>query len=430
MAAFPSRVDSVFTDCHLATMAGREPYGAVTDAALAVKEGRIAWLGPMDQLPADAADRAQHHYPLQGAWVTPGLIDCHTHMLYAGDRSVEFEMRLNGASYAEIARAGGGILSTVKAVREAKLMDLYTETFLRVEALALDGVTTVEIKSGYGLSTEQELKMLQAISQVANDALIDVVPTFLGAHALPPEFKDDPEGYVDLVCREMIPQAAQRGLAESVDVFCENIGFTTAQTRRIFEAAREHNLPVRLHAEQLSDQKGAVLAAEFGALSCDHLEYVQQDGIDAMAAAGTVAVLLPGAFYFLNETRRPPVEALRRAGVPMALATDHNPGTSPASSPTLIMNMGCVLFGLTPEEALAGFTLNAARALGLADQIGSLEVGKKADLAVWSIERPAELAYRIGGQPCALTVKEGVPLDYDEDFDLDFGACYEPECDL
>ena len=420
MNRFPETVDTLFVDCNLATMTGDQPYGAIHDAAIATIDGKIAWLGAVNDLPVNYAKRAEGIYPLNGAWMTPGLIDCHTHMLYAGDRAGEFEMRLNGASYAEIAQAGGGIVSTVNAVRNAKLMNLYTEAYLKVEGLSLHGVTTVEIKSGYGLSTDQELKMLRAIQHVRESAQIDVLPTFLGAHAVPPEFKGDPDGYIDLVCNEMIPAVAEKRVASAVDAFCENIGFSPAQTRRVFEAAKAKGLAVKLHAEQLSDQKGAVLAAEFGALSCDHLEYVQQDGIDAMARAGTVAVLLPGAYYFLKETQRPPVEALRRAGVPIALATDHNPGTSPTISPSLMMNMACILFGLTPEEALAGFTRNGARALGLQDEIGTLEAGKRADLAVWGIEQPAELAYRIGDHTCLMTVKDGVPLDYDLEDDLDF----------
>ncbi len=429
---FPKDVDALFVNCNLATMAGGAPFGAIKNAALAVEAGRIAWLGSMDELPMNAADRADRVYPLNEAWVTPGLIDCHTHMVYAGDRAGEFEMRLNGASYAEIAQAGGGIASTVNAVRNAKLMQLFTESYLKVENLSLNGVTTVEIKSGYGLTTDQELKMLRAIQHVQDSAQIDVVPTFLGAHALPPEFRGDPDGYIDLVCNEMIPAVAQKKLAVCVDAFCDNIGFTNAQTRKVFEAAKANGLPVKLHAEQLSDRKGAVLAAEFGALSCDHLEYVQQDGIDAMARAGTVAVLLPGAYYFLRETQRPPVEAMRAAGVPIALATDHNPGTSPTLSVTLMMNMGCILFGLTPEEALAGFTLNAAKALGMQDEIGSLEIGKRADFAVWGIEQPAELAYRIGDHMAMMTVKDGVPLDYDledEDIDPEYGFECDPDND-
>jgi len=397
----PDNLDSLWLDCHLATMSGPERYGAIKDGALAVKDGRIVWVGPESYLPAGSIERAKETHHLGGAWVTPGLIDCHTHLVYAGSRACEFEMRLMGATYEEIARAGGGIVSTVKAVRAASPDQLYAESAPRLKAMQREGVTTLEIKSGYGLDTANEIKMLKIARRLGIDFPVTVYPTFLGAHALPPEFQGRPDAYVDLLVEEMLPAVASQKLALAVDAFCE----------RILAAAEAHGLKIKLHAEQLSDQKGAQLAARFKALSADHLEYLSQEGVEALAAAGTVAVLLPGAFYFLGETRKPPVEALREAGVPLALATDCNPGSSPTTSPLLMMNMACVLFGLTPAESLAGFTINAARALGLHDRIGILQQGKMADLAVWDINEPAELAYRMGGNPCRLLVKEGAALN-------------------
>ncbi len=404
---FDGPIDSLWLDCHLATMAGPEPYGIVVDGAMAVTDGRIVWLGSRRHLSASAESSAGTVHRLKGAWVTPGLIDCHTHLVHAGNRAGEFEMRLSGATYEEIARAGGGIISTVKAVRDATEENLYAQSRRRLAALMAEGVTTVEIKSGYGLDTESERKMLRVARRLGADGQVTVCPTFLGAHTLPPEYRNRPDDYVDLVVNEMLPAVIADSLADAVDVFCEKIAFSTAQTRRIFEAAARAGLRVKIHAEQLSDSKGAVLAAGFSALSADHLEYVGEDGIAAMAKAGMAAVLLPGAFYFLKETRLPPVERLRRAGVPMALATDCNPGTSPTTSPLLMMNQACILFGLTTAEALAGFTVNAARALGLDDRMGTLAVGKAADFAVWEIDRPAELAYRMGGSPCIRLVKGG-----------------------
>ncbi len=407
----PDNLDSLWLDCHLATMSGPERYGAIKDGALAVKDGRIVWVGPESYLPAGSIERAKETHHLGGAWVTPGLIDCHTHLVYAGSRACEFEMRLMGATYEEIARAGGGIVSTVKAVRAASPDQLYAESAPRLKAMQREGVTTLEIKSGYGLDTANEIKMLKIARRLGIDFPVTVYPTFLGAHALPPEFQGRPDAYVDLLVEEMLPAVASQKLALAVDAFCERIGFSFGQTERILAAAEAHGLKIKLHAEQLSDQKGAQLAARFKALSADHLEYLSQEGVEALAAAGTVAVLLPGAFYFLGETRKPPVEALREAGVPLALATDCNPGSSPTTSPLLMMNMACVLFGLTPAESLAGFTINAARALGLHDRIGILQQGKMADLAVWDINEPAELAYRMGGNPCRLLVKEGAALN-------------------
>ena len=404
---FPEMVDSLWLDARLATLADQTPYGIIEKGAMAVEKGRIVWLGSIEMLPADALTKARSVNRLDNAWVTPGLIDCHTHLVHAGNRAGEFEMRLNGATYEEIARGGGGIISTVTAVRNATEADLLNQSAGRLKAMLAEGVTAVEIKSGYGLDTENELKMLRVARQLGREFPITVMATFLGAHALPPEYTGRPDAYIDLVVDEMIPAVAAKGLATAVDAFCERIAFTPAQTERVFTAARQHGLRVKLHAEQLSDSNGASLAARFGALSADHLEHLSATGAAAMAAAGTVAVLLPGAFYFLKETCKPPVDLLRGQGIPMALSTDCNPGTSPTTSPLLMMNMACVNFGLTPAEALAGFTVNAARALDMQDQWGILEVGKQADFAVWDIEEPAELAYRMGGNPCRMTVKGG-----------------------
>ena len=407
-APFPASVDAIWIDLNLATLAGPDPYGTVTDAALAVVDGRIAWLGCRSDLPPDALQRAGAVHRLDHAWVTPGLIDCHTHLIYAGQRAHEFEMRLNGASYEAIAKAGGGILSTVRAVRAASETELFARSAQRLREMQAEGVTTVEVKSGYGLDTVSELKMLRVARRLDRELPATVIPTFLGAHALPPEFAGQADRYVDKVVTEMIPAVAAEGLAVAVDVFCETIAFSPEQTERIFDAAQRHGLAVKLHAEQLSDSRGAALAARYGALSADHLEHLSEAGADAMAKAGTVAVLLPGAFYFLRETRKPPVELLRRKGVPMAVSTDCNPGTSPTTSPLLMMNMACVNFGMTPAEALAGFTIHAARALGCQAVCGTLAVGKGADFAVWRIDEPAELAYRMGGNPCRMTVKNGI----------------------
>lgn len=393
--------DLLFTNVHLATMVNG--YGEIEDAALAVRHGRIAWIGPRAEAPPA---RAEHD--CGGAWMTPGLVDCHTHIVHAGNRSKEWEARLNGASYEDIARQGGGIMSTVRATREADVETLLAQSLPRVARLLSEGVTTLEIKSGYGLEAGAEERMLRAARQVAERLPVRVATTFLGAHALPPEFAGRPDDYVDALCRQMLPQLARHGLVDAVDAFCERIGFTHAQTERVFEAARGLGLPVKLHAEQLSDQGGAALVARYGGLSADHLEYLTQAGIDAMAAAGTVAVLLPGAYYFLRESTPPPVAALRAAGVPMAVATDCNPGTSPMTSLLLAMNMACTLWRLTAQEALAGATIHGARALGLHGQIGTLETGKVADLALWDIAHPAELAYAMGFNPCRTVVNGGI----------------------
>ncbi len=404
---FPATVDTLWLDVRLATLAHQAQYGIIEKGAMAVDKGRIVWLGSIETLPAGAVPKARSVHRLDNAWVTPGLIDCHTHLVHAGNRAREFEMLLNGATYEEIAHAGGGIISTVNAVRNASEADLYEQSIGRLKAMLAEGVTTVEIKSGYGLDTENELKMLRVARQLGRNFPATVMATFLGAHALPPEYKGRPDAYIDLVIGEMIPAVAADGLATAVDAFCERIAFTPVQIERVFSAARQHGLRVKLHAEQLSDSNGAALAARFGALSADHLEHLNAAGAADMAAAGTVAVLLPGAYYFLKETCKPPVDLMRGQGVPMALSTDCNPGTSPTTSPLLMMNMACVNFGITPVEALAGFTINAARALGMQDRWGTLEVGKHADFAVWDIDEPVELAYRMGGNPCRMTVKGG-----------------------
>jgi imidazolonepropionase len=403
------RVDRLWTNGRMATMGeGAGVYGALEPAALAARDGRIAWVGPLADLPdLDPADTID----LDGRWVTPGLIDCHTHLVYAGDRAGEFEQRLMGASYQEIARAGGGIVSTVRATRAASEEELVAQSRPRLDALMAEGVTTVEIKSGYGLDAESEVKMLRAARRLGREAAVSVATSFLGAHALPPEAGDDKEGYIDEVCLSQLPAVHGEGLADAVDGFCETIAFAPHQIRRLFEAARALGLPVKLHAEQLSNQGGAALAAEFGGLSADHLEYLDEAGVAAMAAAGTVAgtvaVVLPGAFYFLRDTQVPPIDLLRRHGVAMAVATDCNPGSSPLTSLLLAMNMAATLFRLTPEEALAGVTRNAARALGLAAETGTLEAGKWCDLAVWDIERPAELTYRMGFNPLHARIWRG-----------------------
>jgi imidazolonepropionase len=391
------KVDRLWTNARIATMReGGGAYGAVDGGAVASRDGRIAWTGPTAEMPAlDAAETVD----LEGRWVTPGLIDCHTHLVYAGDRAGEFAQRLEGASYEEISRAGGGIVSTVRATRAASEDELVRQALPRLDALIGEGATTVEMKSGYGLETASEVKMLRAARRLADERPVTVKTTFLGAHALPPDAGGDKEGYIDEVCLAQLPAVHGEGLADAVDGFCETIGFTPDQIRRLFVAARALDLPVKLHAEQLSNQGGAALAAEFGALSADHLEYLDEAGVMALAAAGTAAVLLPGAFYFLRDTQVPPIGLLRQNGVAMAVATDCNPGSSPLSSLLLAMNMACTLFRMTPEEALAGVTRNAARALGLESETGTIEAGKWCDLAVWDIEQPAELAYRIAFNP-------------------------------
>jgi imidazolonepropionase len=399
------RFDTIWHDARLATLApGRPGLGVIEGGAVAAKDGRIAFAGPMAGLPTgwDAA----HRIALDGRWVTPGLIDCHTHLVYAGDRAHEFELRLAGASYEEIARAGGGITSTVKATRAANEDDLVAATLPRLDRLLAEGVTTIEIKSGYGLEFETETRMLRAARRLARERDVEVVTSFLGAHALPPEANGDKDRYIDDVCA-MIPAIARDQLADAVDAFCEGIAFSPAQTTRVFAAARAAGLPVKLHADQLSNLHGAKLAAEHGALSADHLEYADQEGVAAMARAGTVAVLLPGAFYVLREKKVPPVDILRAQRVPIAIATDSNPGTSPITSLLLVMNMAATLFRLTVDEAIGAVTREAARALGRLPEIGTLEPGKWCDLAIWDIERPAELVYRVGFNPLRARVRRG-----------------------
>ena len=404
-----SEFDLVIRNAHLATMAGAAPYGALRDGAIGIAGDRIAWLGAARDVPGGAARTLD----AGGHWVTPGLIDCHTHLVYAGNRADEFEARQKGATYAEISQAGGGIAATVRATRAASTDELVAQSRQRLAALACEGVTTIEIKSGYGLDAANERKMLEAARLLAEEAGVEVRRTLLAAHAVPPEYAGRADDYVDAVCRDIIPAAARERFADAVDAFCENIAFTPAQTRRVFDAARSHGLAVKLHADQLSDTGGAALAAEFGALSADHLEWTNEAGVAAMARAGTVAVLLPGAFHVLRETRMPPIAALRAHGVPMAVATDCNPGTSPVVSLVLMLNFACTLFRLTPEEALAGVTRNAARALGLADR-GTIAAGQRADLAAWDIAEPAELPYMIGGSPCAGIVRGGKVVKWPE----------------
>lgn len=394
----------LWRNARLATLAGPQGWGLVDDGALLVRGDQLHWVGPMSDLPGDLNIAAEHD--LGGALVTPGLVDCHTHLVYGGQRALEFEARLNGASYEDIARAGGGIRSTMAATRAASSDALFASAAQRARGFMAEGVTTMEIKSGYGLSEPDEARCLAVARRLGRDLLLSVRTTSLGAHALPPEYESRPDDYIAAVCR-WLPAQHAAGLVDAVDAFCDRIGFTPAQTRRVFEAARALGLPVKLHAEQLSDQQGAKLAAEFGALSCDHLEHLSPAGVQAMARAGTVAVLLPGAYYFLRDSTLPPVQALRDAGVPLAVASDHNPGSCPTGSLRLMLNMACTLFRLTPEEALRGATVHAARALGLHDR-GALRAGLRADFAVWALGHPSELAYAFGGNPCLRSVAAGV----------------------
>ncbi len=401
---------TLWTQGRLATMADEAgpagEWGWIEDGAMLSQDGRLLWVGARADLPDDLANTADQVHDMAGAVVTPGLIDCHTHLVYGGQRAHEFELRLKGASYEEIARAGGGIRSSVTATREASEHQLYAQAAHRALALMAEGVTTLEVKSGYGLSQASEAKMLRVARRLAELGL-EVRTTYLGAHAIPLEFQGRADDYIQAVC-DWMPKLKREGLVDAVDAFCEGIGFTPAQTRRVFETARLLGLPVKLHAEQLSDQGGTQLACEFGALSCDHLEHLSEAGIAAMKASGTVAVLLPGAYYFLRETKLPPVAALREAGVPMAVSTDHNPGTSPTLSLLLMLNMACTQFRLTPEEALRGVTVNAARALGLRER-GQLQAGQRADFCLWDIDHPNELSYFFGRNPLRLTVRGGVP---------------------
>ncbi|MBU1385952.1 MAG: imidazolonepropionase [Alphaproteobacteria bacterium] len=388
------RADRLITDCRLATMTEcDEPYGAIDDGALLIADGRIVFAGPRADLPPHEAAATDH---LDGRWVTPGLIDCHTHLVFGGDRSGEFEQRLEGATYEEIARAGGGIVSSVAATRAASEDDLYASALTRLAGLTATGVTTLEIKSGYGLDRDSELKMLRVARRIGREAGVRVRTSYLGLHAVPPEHRADRARYVDKAVDDILPAAHAEGLVDAVDAYCEPIAFSTDEVGRLFDRARALGLPVKLHADQLSDSGGAELAARHHALSADHIEHTTEPGVRAMAQAGVVAVLLPGAYLMLRETTPPPVALLRRHGVAMALATDCNPGTSPLASMTAALNLACVQFRLTPEEALAGATRVAAKALGLQDEAGTLAPGKAADLAVWDIERPAELCYWLG----------------------------------
>tara|TARA_R110002020_G_scaffold458127_1_gene675361 strand:- start:7564 stop:8778 length:1215 start_codon:yes stop_codon:yes gene_type:complete len=398
---------TVFVDLNAATMVeSQDAYGLVADAAIAVVDGLIDWVGPALDLPAAYTDLPSTN--LGGRFVTPGLIDCHTHIVHGGDRAVEFEMRLNGASYEEVARAGGGIVSTVEATRAADADELLAEALRRVDVLIAEGVTMIEIKSGYGLDVETELRMLRTARAIADNRPVRVKTTFLGAHATPADYAGRDDAYIDEVCIPALRAACAEGLVDAVDGFCEGIAFQPAQIARVFDVAVELGLPIKLHAEQLSNLGGAKLAARYGALSADHIEYLDEDGVLAMAKAGTVAVILPGAFYTLRETQAPPIALLRKHAVPMALATDINPGSSPLNSLLLTLNMSCTLFRMTPLEALCGVTRNAARALGVTDA-GTIAAGLRADLAVWDIKHPAELAYRIGFNPLHSRIFGGIP---------------------
>jgi len=397
---------TVWRNARLASCAGALPgLGIVEKGAVAARDGRIAFAGPESELPTALLAGAES-IDCEGRWITPGLIDCHTHLVHAGNRANEFEMRLAGATYEEVARAGGGIVSSVKSLRSATRDQLVAQSLPRLDALIAEGVTTIEVKSGYGLDAANEMKALRAARQLGAERAVAVRTTCLAAHALPPEFSDK-DAYLDHVCQTILPAVAQAGLADAVDGFCEGIAFSTEQIARVFEAAKRLGLPVKLHADQLSNLHGAAFAASYGALSADHLEYTDEAGAMAMAKSGTVAVILPGAFYFIRETRKPPIDLFRKHRVPMAIATDNNPGTSPLTSLLLTMNMAATLFGMTVDECIAGVTREAARALGLQQITGTLEAGKAADLAIWDIERPAELVYRMGFNPLHRRVWRG-----------------------
>ncbi|WP_171892253.1 imidazolonepropionase [Mesorhizobium erdmanii] len=397
----------LWRNARLATLAdGAAGLGIVEKGAIAVRDGLITYAGPEADMPAFAGQGAET-VDCDGRWITPGLIDCHTHLVYAGNRANEFEMRLAGATYEEVARAGGGIVSSVKSLRAASEDELVTQTLPRLDALIAEGVTTVEVKSGYGLDLDNEKKSLRAARRLGAERAVTIRTTCLAAHALPPEAKGDKDAFVDLVAKQIVPAVADEGLADAVDGFCEGIAFSPEQMARVFDAAKALGLPVKLHADQLSNLHGAALAASYGALSADHLEYTDEAGAAAMAKAGTVAGILPGAYYFIRETKKPPIDLFRRHGVKMAVATDSNPGTSPLTSLLLTMNMAATLFGLTVDECLAGVTREAARALGLLDKAGTLEAGKSADLAIWDIERPAELVYRMGFNPLHARIWRG-----------------------
>ena len=403
---FPKTIDKLFINCHLATMENGN-YHNILNAALGVTGERISWTGKLSDLPHAPEKLACKVIDCQNQWILPGFVDCHTHLVWAGSRSHEFEMRLGGASYEEIASKGGGIKSTVSATRSATQDELFAQGSQRMDIFLKQGITCVEIKSGYGLDLDTELKILSVINLLNKSFPQHIEPTFLGAHSLPPEYQNRPEDYVNLVIKDMLPRVKDQAIATGVDVFCEHIAFSRDQTQKVFMAAKDLGLRVKLHAEQLSDMDGAALAAEFNALSCDHLEYLSPHGAQKMAQKNVTAVLLPGAFYYLRQTQKPPVDLLRKFKIPMAVSTDLNPGTSPVHAMTIILNMGCLLFGLTCEEALAGATLNGARALGLDHKKGSLEIGKDADLVVWDIDTPADLCYLGGLTPVAMVVISG-----------------------
>ena len=388
---------TLFRNAQIATMTPGKSYGLIENGAVVISADRIKWVGAEKELPDEFAGIQGKN--LEGRLVTPALIDCHTHLVYGGSRATEFELRLNGASYEEISRNGGGILSTVTATRNASENELLAQSLPRLDALLSEGVATIEIKSGYGLDIETEIKMLRIARQLGKERSVRVKTSFLGAHAIPPEFSGKADAYIDFVCEEVLPAVHYENLADAVDGFCENIAFSPIQISKVFEKAKSFGLPVKLHAEQLSNLGGATLAAKYGALSADHLEFLDQTGVEVMGESGTVAVLLPGAFYTLRETQLPPLDSLRKAEVPIAIATDCNPGSSPLTSILLCMNMSCTLFRMTPEEALCGVTIVAAQALGIGDEVGTIEVGKKAELAVWNVDQPAELAYRVGFNP-------------------------------
>ena len=402
--------DQLWLNLHAATLtAGNSDFGAIADAAIGVRQGRIDFIGARRSLPGEPSSLARQVHDAGGRWLTPGLVECHTHLIFGGDRTLDQAMRAAGASYVEIANAGGGIRSTVKMTRELSVEQLVEAALPRARALLADGVTTLEIKSGYGLTVEAELKQLRAARALGETLDVEIVPTLLALHALPEEYAADRGGYVELVCQELIPRAVAERLAVAVDVFCEKIAFSVAECTRVLEVARAHGLSVKVHADQLTDMGAAALAAEYGALSADHVEYTSAAGVEALAKSGTTAVLLPGAFLLLNEKQRPPVAAMRAAGVPMALSTDCNPGTSPMTSLALTLPLGCALFGLSPVEAMAGVTREAARALGLSADRGTLAAGMRADFALWDVGHPRELAYWVGGQRCAGRARGGVP---------------------
>ncbi|WMS88327.1 imidazolonepropionase [Pleionea litopenaei] len=402
------QADSIWFNANIITFANDRPYGTLENAYLAVKQNAIVAIGKLDSETLSCIEQSNAQCTdLQQRWISPGLIDCHTHIVYGGNRSAEFEQRLQGVSYEEIAKRGGGILSTVNATRAATHEELLESAMKRAQDLLDQGVTTFEVKSGYGLDAATEIKMLEVVKQLQHALPATIVPTFLGAHAVPPEYKGKADEYIDYLCDVLLPDIKKRELADTVDAFCETIGFSYEQVEKLFKSAQQLGMKVKLHAEQLSDQQGTQLATRYSALSVDHLEYLSNEGINALSNSETVAVLLPAAFYFLRETKLPPIQALREQQVPIALATDCNPGSSPCTSILLILNMACTLFQMTPEEALRGVTINAAKALGLLDQVGTIEVGKHADFAVWDIQQPADLSYAIGANPCVGVVHQG-----------------------